>query len=163
MWCDDQGTSREEGCDEMLARSLVSAVERVAERQGRDPAAWRWGREHVALGEHLPFGKTPLAPFFNLRGPAPGSMYAINAFSFSTRDAESTFVSDHGPSLRVIYDLVDLDRSLFIHSTGQSGNVLSSLYRNFEEAWRTGGYITIPTRHKSFEEGALGRLRLVPP
>ena len=162
IWCDDQGTSREEGCDEMLARSLVSAVERVAERQGRDPAAWRWGREHVALGEHLPFGETPLAPFFNLRGPAPGSMYAINAFSFSTRDTESTFASDHGPSLRVIYDLANLDRSLFIHSSGQSGNVLSPLYRNFEEAWRTGGYITIPTRRESFEEGALGRLRLVP-
>ena len=163
VWCDDQGTSRQEGCDEMLVRSLVSAVERVAQRQGRDPAAWRWGREHVALGEHLPFGKTPLARLFNLRGPAPGSMYAITAFSFSTRDPESTFASDHGPSLRVVYDLADLDRSLFIHSTGQSGNVLSSLYRNFEEAWRTGGYITIPTRRESFEEGALGRLRLVPP
>ena len=90
-------------------------------------------------------------------------MYAINAFSFSTRDAESTFASDHGPGLRVIYDLADLDRSLFIHSTGQSGNVLSPLYRNFEEAWRIGGYVTIPTRRESFEEGALGRLRLVPP
>ncbi len=163
VWCDDQGTSREEGCDEMLVRSLVSAVERIAERQGRDPAAWRWGREHVALGEHLPFGKTPLAHLFNLRGPAPGSMYAITAFSFSTRDPESTFASDHGPSLRIVYDLADLDRSLFIHSTGQSGNVLSSLYRNFEEAWRTGDYITIPTRRESFEADALGRLRLVPP
>ena len=49
-----------------------------------------------------------------------------------------------------------------IHSTGQSGNVLSTLYRNFEEPWRTGGYITIPTRRDAFEAGALGRLRLVP-
>ena len=162
LWCDDQRTSREEGCDEMLVRSLARAVERVAERQGRDPAAWRWGREHVALGEHLPFGETPLAPFFNLQGPVPGSMYAINAFSFDTRDAESAFASDHGPSLRVIYDLADLDRSLFIHSTGQSGNVLSSLYRNFEEDWRSGGYIAIPTRREHFEKEWLGRLRLIP-
>ena len=162
VWCDDQGTSRMESCDEMLARSLISATERLAERLGRDPAAWSWGHEHIALGEHLPLGKTPLARFFNLRGPAPGSMYTVNAFSFSTRDAESAFVSDHGPSLRVIYDLADLDRSLFIHSSGQSGNVLSPLYRNFEQAWRTGGYITIPTRRKSFDEGALGQLRLTP-
>ncbi len=162
IWCDDLGTSREEGCDEMLVRSLVSAVERVAERQGRDPAAWRWGREHLALGEHLPFGRTPLAPFFNLRGPAPGSMYSINAFSFETRDDDSGFVSDHGPGLRVIYDLADLDRSLFIHSTGQSGNVLSPHYRDFEKPWREGGYVTIPTRREAFEEGAIGRLRLTP-
>ena len=162
IWCDDLGTSREEGCDEMLVRSLVSAVERVAERQGRDPAAWRWGREHLALGEHLPFGRTPLAPFFNLRGPAPGSMYSINAFSFETRDDDSGFVSDHGPGLRVIYDLADLDRSLFIHSTGQSGNVLSPHYRDFEKPWREGGYVTIPTRREAFEEGAIGHLRLTP-
>ena len=162
LWCDDQGTSREEGCDEMLVRSLVSAVEGVAERQGPDPAAWRWGREHVALGEHLPFGETPLAPLFNLRGPVPGSMYAINAFSFETRDNDSAFASDHGPGLRVIYDLADLDRSLFIHSSGQSGNVLSPRYRDFEEPWREGGYITIPTRREAFEEGAIGRLRLTP-
>ena len=162
IWCDDQATAREESCDEMLARALVRAVNRIAERQSDDPAAWRWGREHVALGEHLPFGETPLARLFNLRGPAPGSIYTVNAFSFSTRDAESTFASDHGPSLRVIYDLSDLDRSLFIHSTGQSGNVLSPLYRSFEASWREGDYITIPTRREAFEEGALGRLRLVP-
>jgi len=163
LWCDDGGTPpRPETCEEMLVRSLVRATDRVAERQGDDPASWRWGREHLALGEHLPFGRTPLARWFNLRGPAPGSMYSVNAFSFATRDDDSGFVSDHGPGLRVIYDLAALERSLFIHSTGQSGNVLSPRYRDFEEPWREGGYITIPTRREAFEEGALGRLRLTP-
>ena len=161
-WCDDRGTPREESCDEMLARALVRAVGRLAERQGKDPAAWRWGKAHHALGVHRPFGETPLAPLFNLRGPAPGGLYAVNAFSFDTGDDDSAFVSDHGPSLRVIYDLADLDRSLFIHSTGQSGNLLSPLYRNFEARWRQGGYITIPTRREAFAAQALGRLRLAP-
>ena len=67
-----------------------------------------------------------------------------------------------GPSLRAVYDLSDLERSLFIHSTGQSGNVLSPLYDSFEERWRKGDYVTIPVRREGFEEGALGRLRLVP-
>ena len=161
-WCDDHDTPREESCDEMLVRSLVRGVERVARRQGDDPATWRWGEEHVAVGEHLPLDKTPLARLFSPRGPVPGSMYTVNAFSFGTRDPDSTFASRHGPSLRVIYDLADLDRSLFIHSTGQSGNVLSSLYRSFEASWREGGYITIPTERESFEADALGRLLLAP-
>ena len=162
IWCDDVGTAAVEACDEMLARALERAVRRIAERQGDDPAGWRWGREHFALGEHRPLGSSPLARLFNLRGPAPGSIYTINAFEFSPLEDEEPFVARDGPSLRAVYDLSDLERSLFIHSTGQSGNVLSPLYDSFEERWRKGDYVTIPVRREGFEEGALGRLRLVP-
>ena len=163
VWCDDLGTAeRTETCDEMLARALDRAVRRIAERQGDDPAEWRWGDEHVALAEHRPLSESPLAFLFNLGGPAPGSIYTVNSFEFSPLRAERPFTSTHGPSLRAVYDLADLDRSLFIHSTGQSGNVLSPLYDSFEERWRSGEYVTIPTRREAFEDGALGRLRLVP-
>ena len=147
----------------MLARALEGAVNRLAGDRGDDPAAWRWGQEHQALAEHRPLASSPLAPLFNLEGPAPGSIYTVNSFEFSPLAEERPFTSTHGPSLRAIYDLADLDRSLFIHSTGQSGNVLSPLYDSFEEGWRNGEYVTIPTRRERFEDGALGRLRLVPP
>ena len=162
-WCDDVVTAeRTETCDEMLARALERAVGRLAERHGDDPDAWRWGEEHFALAEHRPLAESPLSRLFNLRGPAPGSIYTINSFEFSPLARKRPFTTTHGPSLRAIYDLADLDRSLFIHSTGQSGNVLSPLYDSFEERWRTGEYITIPTRRTAFEDGALGHLRLVP-
>ena len=163
VWCDDLATGHVETCDEMLARALEGAVTRLADGQGDDPAAWRWGQEHHALAEHRPLASSPLAPLFNLEGPAPGSIYTVNSFEFSPLDDERPFTSTHGPSLRAIYDLADLDRSLFMHSTGQSGNVLSPLYDSFEEGWRNGEYVTIPTRRERFEDGALGRLRLVPP
>ena len=163
IWCDDVGTQRTETCDDLLAQALARAVGRLEERHGDDPGAWRWGEEHVALAEHRPLSSSPFAPIFDLRGPAPGSNYSVNAFEFSPLDAERPFTSTHGPSLRAIYDLSDLDRSLFIHSTGQSGNVLSPLYDSFEERWRNGEYVTIPTRREAFEEDALGRLRLAPP
>ena len=162
IWCNDVGTAPVETCDAMLARALGRAVRGIAERQGDDPAEWRWGREHFALGEHRPLGSSPLAPLFNLRGPAPGSIYTVNAFEFSPLDDEEPFVARDGPSLRAIYDLSNLDRSLFIHSSGQSGNLLSPLYDSFEERWRKGEYITIPTRREAFEDGALAHLRLVP-
>ena len=162
VWCDDGGTVAVERCDEMLARALAVAVDRIARDHGDDPDAWRWGDAHVAISSHRPFGETALAPLFNLSGAAPGSIYAVNAFSFSPLEEERPFASRHGPGFRAIYDLADLDRSLFIHSTGQSGNVLSALYRNFEEDWRKGGYITVPTDRAAFESNALGRLRLVP-
>ena len=163
FWCDDVGTERPETCDDVLARALERAVRRVAKRQGDDPAAWRWGEEHIALAEHRPLASSPLAFLFNLRGPAPGSVYSVNSFEFSPLDSERPFASTHGPSLRAIYDLADLDGSLFIHSTGQSGNVLSPLYDSFEERWRNGEYVTIPHPARSvLRTAALGRLRLVP-
>ena len=122
----------------------------------------RWGEEHFALGEHRPLASSPLGSLFNLRGPAPGGIYTVNSFEFSPLDDEAPFTSSHGPSMRAIYDLADLDRSLYIHSTGQSGNVLSPLYDSFEERWRNGDYVTIPTRREAFEDRALGHLRLVP-
>ena len=162
VWCDDVDTAAVESCDEMLARALAVAVARIARDHGDDPNAWRWGDAHVAIAEHRPFGETALAPLFNLSGAAPGSIYAINAFSFSPLEEERPFASTHGPGFRAIYDLSDLDRSLFIHSTGQSGNVLSALYRSFEEDWRKGRYITVPIARAAFESNALGRLRLIP-
>ena len=162
-WCDDAGTDpKVETCDEVLVRALERAVGEIADRQGDDPAAWRWGEEHVALAEHRPLASSPLAALFNLRGPAPGSNYSVNSFEFDLMEEERSFTSTHGPSLRAIYDLDDLDRSLFIHSTGQSGNVLSPRYDSFEERWRSGEYVTIPTRRDAFEADALGNLRLVP-
>ena len=161
-WCDDRGTAPVETCDEMLVRALAAATARLARDHGDDPGAWRWGDEHVAISEHRPFGQTPLAPLFNLSGEVPGSMYAVNAFSFSPLEDAQPFASTHGPGFRAIYDLADLDRSLFIHSTGQSGNVLSSWYRNFEKGWRDGEYVAIPTDRAAYGSNAAGSLRLVP-
>ena len=162
VWCDDVATGVVESCDEILARALVIAMHRLASDHGDDPDTWRWGDEHLAIAEHRPFADTPLAPLFNLSGPAPGSMYAVNAFSFSPLDDERPFAATHGPGFRAIYDLADLERSLFIHSTGQSGNVLSPWYRSMEKDWREGEYFTIPTTRAAYASNAAGRLRMVP-
>ena len=162
VWCDDVDTASVETCDEMLARALVVAMDRVAGDHGDDPDTWRWGDEHIAIAEHRPFADTPLAPLFNLSGPAPGSIYAVNAFSFSPLEDERPFTATHGPGFRAIYDLADLEHSLFMQSTGQSGNVLSPWYRSFEQGWRGGEYFTIPTMRAAYASDAAGRLRLIP-
>ena len=162
VWCDDGGTVAVETCAQMLRRALVTAMDRLARDHGDDPGAWRWGDAHVALARHRPFGRTPLAPLFNLSGPAPGSTHAVNAFSFSPLSEARPFASTHGPGMRAIYDLADLDRSLFTLSTGASGNVLSPWYRNLEKRWRDGEYFTIPTGRAEYGSNAAGRLLLVP-
>jgi hypothetical protein len=61
--------------------------------------------------------------------------------------------------MRGIYDLDDLDRSLYIHSTGQSDNPLSDLYDNFAERWGNVEYLPMTMRRDDIMAGALGTLR----
>ena len=70
---------------------------------------------------------------------------------FFIRDEARPFANRHAPSLRAIYDLADLDRSRFIQSTGQSGNVLSPWYDNFAQRWAKVRYVTIPAARAAID------------
>jgi penicillin amidase len=52
--------------------------------------------------------------------------------------AHGSFESVHGPAFRAVYDLADLDHSLFVVAPGQSGNLLSSHAGDFLRRWRDG-------------------------
>ena len=142
-WCDDIRTSRHETCDEQAARAFDEAAPDLEKRYGK---RWHWGEAHYAAGDHRPFGFVPwLARIFDVSPETSGDGYTVNVGSYQIRDAARPFANTHAPSLRAIYDLADLDRSLFIQSTGQSGNVMSPWYANFAERWAKVQYITIPT------------------
>ena len=66
------------------------------------------------------------------------------------------------PSLRVLYDLADLENSRFIQSTGQSGNVLSPLYRNFSQRWVDVSYLPMQMKRATVEAHKMGVLTLTP-
>jgi len=162
-WCDDVGTAQIEDCDTMLLRSLEQAVGWIAERHGEDVGGWRWGDEHVAISQHRPFSQVPvLRELFELRVPVGGSTYTLNVGDFRPFDRARPFASVWGPSLRAIYDLADLDQSLFMHSTGQSGNPLSGHYRSLVQPWAEVRYLQIPGDRAAVEAIADGRLTLVP-
>ena len=76
-------------------------------------------------------------------------------------DAEP-FANRHAASLRAIYDLSDLEKSLYIHSGGQSGNVLSDHYKAFSEAWAKNEYIPMRAERKTLEAEPHQLLKLVP-
>ena len=57
--------------------------------------------------------------------------------------AYKQFQSVHGAEYRGVYDLADLDRSLFVVAPGQSGNLLSRHARDFLARWRDGNTITL--------------------
>ena len=162
-WCDDVNTPAKETCAELLPKALHLALADLKRRYGEDRKQWRWGDAHYALSEHRPFGHQPLlAKFFDIRVPSPGDTYTIDVGRNTLANETAPFANIFAPSLRAIYDLSDLDKSEYMHSTGQSGNILSPLYRNFSEPWSRVEYIPMSMKRSDALDGSLGTLRLQP-
>ena len=160
QWCDNVTTPARETCP-MLASKAFELAAIDLERRFGEPAQWRWGAAHRAAADHRPFGFFPVVKhLFNVSPETAGDGYSVNVGQYTIRDEEWPFANRHAGSLRAIYDLADLDRSLFMQSTGQSGNVLSPWYSSFGERWAKVEYITIPARRESI--AAAYRLTLKP-
>jgi penicillin amidase len=161
-WCDDRTTPERDSCGAVLAEALNRALGDLEARYGKDRSKWRWGSAHRAFGQHQPFGSVAyLARYFNVEVPSAGGNYTLNRGK-AEFDAEPPFANRHAASLRAIYDLSDLDRSLYIQTTGQSGNPLSPYYRSFARRWAKGEYIEIATRRDAIATTTRGTWRLTP-
>ncbi|MFL6661674.1 MAG: penicillin acylase family protein [Rhizobacter sp.] len=146
-WCDDKTTPAVETCAQQIDTAFTQALDVLQATHGGDVAAWRWGDAHIARSEHRPFSRVKaLARFFELRTPVGGDTYTINVSRVNLRPDATTgelYLDEHGPSLRALYDLADPARSRVMHSTGQSGNLFSSLYRSFSEPWTRVEYVPL--------------------
>jgi penicillin G amidase len=161
-WCDDRATPTRESCGAVLASALNRALAALEKQYGPDRSKWRWGPAHYAYGEHRPFGSMPsLAKYFDVTLPSPGGNYTLNRGEMDF-DLEHPFANRHASSYRAIYDLADLDRSLYIQTTGQSGNVFSPYYRSFAERWANVDYVEITTKREDIVKAAVGTWKLTP-
>ncbi|HET6307742.1 MAG TPA: penicillin acylase family protein, partial [Rhodopila sp.] len=131
-WCDGD-------CAPMLRAALTDAMKDLATRFGDDPSAWRWGDAHKAVFAHPLLRTIPvLGSFTTILVPSPGDDDTVDRGS-----TNALFQSVHGAAYRGVYDLADLDRSLFVLTPGQSGNPLSRHARDFAIRWRDGATITL--------------------
>lgn len=161
-WCDDRTTAERETCTQVVAAALKRAIAGLEAQYGADRSQWRWGKAHVAINEHRPFGLMPsLAPYFNVEVETPGGEETLNRGKMEWGEAR-TFANRHAASMRVIYDFADLERSLFMSPTGQSGNPLSRHYRDFAERWARVDFIEIPTHPETVARIAAGTWTLTP-
>ncbi|MFN4310940.1 MAG: penicillin acylase family protein [Ferrovibrio sp.] len=160
-WCDNIATGTRTSCATLIAEALDMALDDLKNRYGSDLARWRWGDAHFSHAPHRPFSNNRyLRQLFEIRVPTPGDTFTVNVGQNSLADEREPFSNRHAASLRAIYDLADLNRSQFMHSTGQSGHVLSPNYADFAAPWAAVQYIPMSMRPGDIEAGARGRLVL---
>jgi penicillin amidase len=107
--------------DNAILQSLEAGLQDGRKMQGRDPSRWIYGRQTQLLlanpvGRHLPL----VGRLFNI-GPVPMS---------GSPTTVKQLTNGVGPSMRLDADLSDWDHSLLEGTTGQSGEVLSSHYKD---------------------------------
>jgi penicillin amidase len=127
---------------------------------GEDPGEWRWGDAHRARFAH-PLGRMPgLEPLFVAAELSlGGDEQTVASAAF---EGEGPFEVSVAPSWRVVYDLADLDRSMGVLPTGQSGNPASPHWNDQASLWAVGELRSLPFTRPAVEAAATGRLDLLP-
>ncbi|MCU0643570.1 MAG: penicillin acylase family protein [bacterium] len=125
--------------DQILLLSLEQTYHYLESSFADSVYNWQWGNLHQLTFEH-PLGKVkPLDKLFNI-GPFPvgGSYTSVNNAGYFLD--KNDFHVNVGPSMRQIIDLSNINNSLSVITTGQSGHPLSKHYKDQAPLWLSGDY-----------------------
>ncbi len=163
FWDDVTTDGVKEGRDDILRRAMGLAYDELNERLGPDPRDWRWGDLHALKPTHQSLGSSGVAPIewlFN-REPFPvaGNDDAVNAAGW---DVQEDYAVGWLPSMRMVVDLADPDRSQWINLTGASGHAFHANYADQAPLWASGRTTPMHAREESVRKAAANTLTLVP-
>jgi penicillin amidase len=161
-WCDDVTTKAREDCATEIRLALKDALAELRSTYGRDMTRWRWGEAHHAVFSNEPLGEFPvIGGLFNREVEASGGDFVLRRGGFRYA-SDRPYAAIHGSGYRAIYDLADLDSSLYVISTGESGNLFSRFYDDQIALWAGGAYYRIPTSPKAVHAAAKYRMMIQP-
>ncbi|WP_339839680.1 penicillin acylase family protein [uncultured Maribacter sp.] len=141
VWWDDLSTADvDETMKDIVNKSFSEAITSLEKDLGNNSDNWMWEKVHTIEHGH-PIGQiAALRSFFNV-GPFPieGAREVINNQAFSY-DETGYYKTSSGPSTRRIIDFSDVENSISILPTGQSGNPFSKHYRDQAEMYVNGEF-----------------------
>ncbi|MFN8490176.1 MAG: penicillin acylase family protein [Caldilineaceae bacterium] len=138
-WCDNVLTAPVETCADTARQALDDVLDALTQRLGKNMSQWQWGKVHITQYPHSPFSQVPVLNWLFDRSIANGGdKYTINV---APVDLSNLYNQATVPSYRQIVDLADLAKSVFMHTTGQSGNPLSAHYADLIERHRDVQYL----------------------
>ena len=141
IWFDRINTNNKENHTQAVTSSFINAITALVSDYGPVSTAWNWGELHQVEHQH-PLGRVPLLkPLFNV-GPYPirGAREVINAVNFNYSYEQKNFTSNAGPSTRRIIDFSDIEHSISVLPTGQSGNPFSPHYDDQVQLYNDGDF-----------------------
>ena len=139
-WDNIQTKEQKETRSTILNQSFKDAISALETQLGTDVAAWTWNKVHTLEHQH-PLGKVEaLRGYFNV-GPfeVDGANEVINNLIFPIT-GDGIYKVTAGPSTRRIIDFSDVENSVSILPTGQSGVPTSPHYDDQAEMYAQGKF-----------------------
>jgi penicillin amidase len=137
------------------AKAMRDAYDWLSATYGSDTSKWTWGTLHTATFAHPLASVSPLNLVFGVAPVArPGDSVTVSVggdgdFSAGPPSYAQRTVS----SMRQIIDLSNFDNSLWITTTGESGQPFSAHYSDMVPLWDQNKY-----QPMAYSPGALSRL-----
>ncbi|XUM05194.1 penicillin acylase family protein [Streptomyces venezuelae ATCC 10712] len=125
--------------DQLLARAMKDARWELTAKLGKDVSTWSWGRLHQLTLKNQTLGTAGPGVVQQLlnRGPwnLGGGEAAVDATGWNAAGGYDVIWV---PSMRMVVNVGDWDKSRWVNLTGASGHAFHSNYTDQTDAWAKG-------------------------
>ncbi|MEN8187859.1 MAG: penicillin acylase family protein [Bacteroidota bacterium] len=153
IWWDDITTKEiKENRDEIFTTSFHEAITALEGQFGENMEEWTWDKALTITHKHTFDKVDALKDFFNV-GPftTDGGNEVINNQLFPLNGSGKYEVRG-GPSTRRIVDFSDVENSVAILPTGQSGNVFSKHYDDQAQKYLNGEFVKMMLNKEEIQQ-----------
>jgi penicillin amidase len=149
--------------DQLFARAMKDARWELTAKLGKDMSTWSWGRLHQLTLKNSTLGTSGpgfLKSLLN-RGPfnLGGGGSAVDATSWN---AAGGYAVTTVPSMRMVVNVGDWDKSRWINLTGASGHAYSAHYTDQTKKWEDGDLLPWAFGIDAVNEATKDKLTLKP-
>ena len=127
-WWDNTLTDEKETREQIFAEAFTQTIQELTNQFNADAKTWTWDKVHFVEHPHPIGRKKPMNLLFNV-GPisAPGGEEVINKIAF-TLNASGIYKARSGPAMRILLDFDDIENSISVNPSGQSGYFMNPHY-----------------------------------
>lgn len=136
-WCDNQDTvSRKESCADILYDALLKALDELDYDTSSNARNITLGEFQTKVLHHITMSDiNGMGILFDRHFPSSGSAGSVN-MAGNRYDEQDGYIQSWGASFKHIMKVCDdIDCYRYLHSTGQSGNVMSPHYDDLSDAF----------------------------
>ncbi|CAL9528014.1 penicillin acylase family protein [Streptomyces sp. enrichment culture] len=152
-----------ENRDELFKRAMIDARWELTAKLGKDIDTWNWGRLHRLFLDNQTLGSDGpgFVKYVLNRGPwkLGGGEATVNATGWN---AAGGYGVVWVPSMRMVVNLDDLDKSRWINLTGASGHAYNAHYVDQTDKWAEGELLEWSYSEKAVEDSTTDTLVLKP-
>ncbi|MBC6365187.1 penicillin acylase family protein [Algoriphagus sp. AK58] len=161
-WWDNRATDVLESRAEIISEALKISLEELSKQFGDNSRDWDWEKA-VTIEHPHPLGvQKPLDKIFNVKTDAvEANEEAVNKLAFKL-NGEGIYKVTSGPAMRIIMDFADVEGSVSVLPTGNSGNRFSRHYADQKELYTKGKYRPQLMNEETIKEKSENKIVLKP-